>query len=202
MKTVDARGKLCPVPLIMTKKALTEMSENETLEVLLDNDTSAKNVTRMLEEFRMSVSLTKNGNIFKLTVTKTGEVPENSHAEDFCEIENQEISNYVIAFQRNTLGEGNADLGIILLKAFVNTLPEVNAKPRKMVFLNAGIFLAINDSPVLEALKTLENMGTEILVCGTCLDFYEKKNELAVGKVSNMYDILEVLATAGSVLYP
>ncbi|MDY0255531.1 MAG: sulfurtransferase TusA family protein, partial [Tenuifilaceae bacterium] len=50
MRTVDAKGELCPKPLIMTKKALGEMGDNETLEVLIDNETSMKNVTRFLTD--------------------------------------------------------------------------------------------------------------------------------------------------------
>jgi len=202
MKTVDAKGKLCPVPLIMTKKALTEMGENETMEVLLDNETSMKNVVRMLEEFGMKVNLQQSGNVYKLSVSKTGVIPDTSNAKEFCSIENRQISEYTIAFQRNKMGDGDDALGTILIKAFVNTLPEVDKKPGKIVFLNAGVFLALKDSPVIESLKKLENMGTEIHVCGTCLDFYGKKEELAAGRVSNMYDILDVLSKSSSVLYP
>ena len=202
MKTIDAKGKLCPVPLIMTKKALGEIQDTETLVVLIDNETSMKNVVRMLEEHHMNVKTEQNGNEFKLTIVKTGEIPETTNAEEFCSIENRQISDYVVAFQRNKMGDGDDTLGTILMKAFINTLPEMDRKPNKMVFLNAGIYLALKDSQVIESLQKLENMGTEIHVCGTCLDFYGKKEELAAGRVSNMYDILDVLSKSPSVLYP
>jgi selenium metabolism protein YedF len=108
----------------------------------------------------------------------------------------------VVAIQRNRLGDGAEELGTILIKGFVNTLPETTLKPKTIVFLNSGIFLALKDSPVLESLKKLENMGIEILVCGTCLDYYKMKEELGVGKISNMYEILERLSHAGNVIYP
>jgi len=63
MKTVDAKGQICPIPLIMTKKALSEISENETLQILIDNETSVKNVCRFLEEHGMKVNKSKTGNI-------------------------------------------------------------------------------------------------------------------------------------------
>ncbi len=202
MKTIDAKGKLCPTPLIMTKKALGEIAGEESLEVLIDNETSMKNVTRFLEDNGMKVLTKKRENVFHLFVNKTGEIPESTKVEDYCEVDLPKTSNVVIAIQRNRLGDGAEELGSILIKAFINTLPEVTVKPRTLVFLNSGIFLAISDSPVLDSLKKLENIGTEILVCGTCLDYYQKKADLSVGRVSNMYDILERLSQASHVIYP
>jgi selenium metabolism protein YedF len=186
----------------MTKKALGEIKENESLLILIDNETSVRNVTRFVEENGMKVNTVKKGNVFELTINKTGSIPESARAEDYCSVENAGITNYVVAIQRNRLGDGAEELGTILIKGFVNTLPEVSQKPKTIVFLNSGIFLALKDSPVIESLKKLENMGVEILVCGTCLDYYKKKEELGVGKISNMYDILERLSGAGKVIYP
>ena len=202
MKTVDAKGKHCPMPLIMTKKAIDEIKENESLKILIDNDTSVKNVTRFLEEHGMKVNTEKNGNVYELIVNKTGNIPEATKAEDYCSIEDTKFSNYVVAIQRNRLGDGAEELGTILIKGFINTLPEVTLKPKTIVILNSGIFLALKDSPVIDSLKKLEDIGVEILACGTCLDFYKKKEELGVGKISNMYDILERLSQAGNVIYP
>ena len=202
MKTVDAKGKLCPMPLIMTKKAIDEIKENESLKILIDNDTSVKNVTRFLEEHGMKVNTEKNGNVYELIVNKTGNIPEATKAEDYCSIEDTKFSNYVVAIQRNRLGDGAEELGTILIKGFINTLPEVTLKPKTIVILNSGKFLALKDSPVIDSLKKLEDIGVEILACGTCLDFYKKKEELGVGKISNMYDILERLCQAGNVIYP
>lgn len=202
MKTVDAKGKQCPVPLIMAKKALEEIAVDETLEILIDNETSLKNVTRFMNDNGMKTNTQTREGVFHLYVNKTGEFSKQAKAEDYCEISTAGTSNYVIAFQRNFLGDGDPDLGKILLKAFINTLPEIENKPSKLLFLNSGIFLAMKDSYVLDSLKKLENEGLEILVCGTCLDFYKKKDEIGVGIVSNMYDILNRLSMAGSVIYP
>jgi selenium metabolism protein YedF len=201
MKTIDAKGKLCPVPLIMTKKALGELNENETLEVIMDNETSVKNVSRYLEEMGMKPKIEKNGFIYHLFVNKTNDFKENVKVEEFCSIDNERLSDYVVSFQKNKLGEGSEELGTILAKAFINTLPEIDVKPKKLIFLNSGIYLTLKDSPVIDTLKKLEQMGIEILVCGTCLDYYKKKEELGVGIVSNMYVILESLSKASKVIY-
>lgn len=202
MKIVDAQGKMCPMPLIMTKKALNEISENETIEILIDNENSVKNVSRFLQEHNMIISTEKQGKVFRLKVNKTGVIPEDTRAENYCETPVPVSLDYVIAIQKNKLGQGDDSLGELLIKGFINTLPEIEKKPETLVFLNSGIFLAVKGSPVINALSRLENEGTKILVCGTCLDYYKKKEELGVGTVSNMYDIMNVLSNAAKVLYP
>ncbi|HNQ67481.1 MAG TPA: sulfurtransferase-like selenium metabolism protein YedF [Bacteroidales bacterium] len=201
MKTVDAKGKLCPVPLIMTKKALAELGQDETLEILIDNETSMTNVCHFLKEYKMQVVTEKQGNIFRLLVKKSGNIPENAPVEDFCRINTPNLSDYVITVKRNRMGDGAEELGQILIKACINTIPDLDLKPKKVIFLNSGIFMCLKDSPVLESLKKLENLGIEILVCGTCLDYYNKKDQLAAGRISNMYDILNSMAEASKVVF-
>ncbi len=111
-------------------------------------------------------------------------------------------NNYVVVFQRDRLGDGNDDLGKMLIKSFINTLADTTEKPSALVFLNSGIFLAVNDSPVIDTLRKMEASGIKLLSCGTCLNFYQKKEELGAGEVSNMIDIVATLSKAGHVLYP
>ena len=202
MKTIDAKGELCPKPLIMTKKALGEMSENETLEVLIDNETSMKNVIRFLTDNGFTPEVKPNGKVFHVFVNKTGEMPVSTPVEDYCEIDFPQKNSYVVSFQNDRMGAGAEELGKILIKGFVNTLPEVTNMPKSLVFLNAGIFLALKESPVIESIQKLEQNGVKVLVCGTCLDYYGQKENVGVGIISNMYDILEQLSSAGSVVYP
>ncbi len=186
----------------MTKKALNEMKENETLVVLIDNDVSVKNVTRFLEDNGLKANVVKKGEVYELTINKTGNIPESVNSEDYCTVEDQKSGNYVIALLKNRLGEGSQELGETLIKGFVNTLPEITLKPRTIIFMNAGIYLALKDSPVLESLKKLEKMGVELLACGACLDYFKKKDELGVGRISNMYEIMERMTQTGKVIYP
>ncbi|HNW89399.1 MAG TPA: sulfurtransferase-like selenium metabolism protein YedF [Bacteroidales bacterium] len=202
MKTIDTRGKTCPLPLMMAKKALSEMEENETLLILIDNEISMTNVTRFLKEHGMSVSTEKQGEVYRLLVSKTGNIPESTNMEAYCETAPAGNSGYIIAFQRDCLGDGVEELGRILIQAFINTLPETDLKPDKLIFINSGIFLALKSSPVTETLKKLEAAGTDILVCGTCLDYYGKKDELGAGHISNMYDILSSMTKASKIIYP
>jgi selenium metabolism protein YedF len=201
MKTVDARGQSCPIPLIMTKKAINSLSENEVLEILLDNEVSVKNVIHFLKEHKMPIHEERQGDIFRLLINKVEQIPEDTNVEEYCEIQQEVLSNYVMTIKRNRMGDGADELGEILIKAAINTIPDMDIKPNKMIFFNSGILMTLNDSAVLESLKKLENIGIEILVCGTCLDYYQKKDELGVGRISNMYDILDSMSKASKVVF-
>jgi len=203
MKTVDARGELCPKPLIMAKNALGEIEKNDSLKILIDNEMSMKNVRRYLEDNGMSVDIRQSGKVYEFLVNKTGEITD-TPAEDYCRVDTDlpVTGNYVIAIQKDKMGAGSDELGDILMKAFINTLPEADKQPGKLVFVNSGITFALKDSPVLKTLKRMEQDGVGIYVCGTCLDYFNKKDELGVGVVSNMYEIVEALTSAAKVVYP
>ena len=69
--------------------------------------------------------------------------------------------------------------------------------------MNAGVkMVAGSTAPdqVIESVKALQEKGTEVLVCGTCLNFYGISDDLKVGEVSNMYDILERMHEAAKVI--
>jgi hypothetical protein len=75
--------------------------------------------------------------------------------------------------------------------SFLAVLRESERVPAKMLFLNSGVFLTTEGSPHLEILRRISEAGTEIASCGTCLDYYERKEKLPVGRVGNMSDTVE-----------
>jgi selenium metabolism protein YedF len=109
---------------------------------------------------------------------------------------------FVIVISENKMGRGNDELGTVLIKAFLHTVAGQAQKPDVMVFYNTGVKLTIQGSDVLDDLKQLESEGVQILVCGTCLNYFEIKDKLAAGIVSNMYDIVETMSSAGRLLTP
>lgn len=68
------------------------------------------------------------------------------------------------------------------------------------MFFNGGARLTSQDSGVLDDLKTLEDKGSQISTCGTCLDFYNIKDQLAIGEITNMYAIVEAMDQADKVV--
>ena len=79
------------------------------------------------------------------------------------------------------------------MKAFIFTLTQSKPLPKKVMFLNSGVKLTTENEETIKNLQVLENEGTEIVSCGTCLDFYNLKDKLKVGSVGNMYDIVDSL---------
>lgn len=69
-----------------------------------------------------------------------------------------------------------------------------------MLFMNAGVRLPTLDEQIPAHLKSLADAGVEILVCGTCLSFYGLTDQLQVGTVSNMYDIVTRMQRAAKVV--
>jgi len=100
------------------------------------------------------------------------------------------------------LGDGEPDLGEKLMKAFLNVLLESGELPARIIFMNSGVFLSTEGSPVLETLNRYRDQGTEILSCGTCLDYYGRKERLRVGAPTNMRDTVQSLLTFPRVLKP
>lgn len=180
---VDARGLACPQPVIDTKKAL-ESIESGIVSVIVDNVAAKENVTKLARASQCGVAIEEKDGCFYLTITKERAVPAPGAAA---------LARPVYLITQNTLGHGSEELGGVLIKSFFFTLQAGTEPPEAVMFINSGVKLAIAGSPVIEHLQTLSSKGVTIMSCGTCLDYYGLKEQLAVGEVSNMYTILEQL---------
>jgi len=192
---VDARGLACPQPVILARKAL---EAHERIVVVVDNPTAVENIRRLGAKMGCEmVPEDKGGGIVHVHLTR-GAVPPPAEAdlEALAVCTPAGGGPYVVALPDGRMGRGSEELGEILMKAFVHTLTQLDPLPAKIICYNSGIFLALADSPVLEDLRQLGEAGVEILVCGTCLNFFDATDRLAVGSVSNMYEIAGSLAAA------
>ena len=108
----------------------------------------------------------------------------------------------IICFKSDRMGSGPQELGAMLIKAFINSINEIIPLPEYLVFYNTGIMLTVEGSPVVESLLALQNKGVKILICGTCANYFDKKEHLAIGEISNMLAIHETLSNASRVIYP
>lgn len=199
-KTVDARGQACPKPIIMAKQALKDISAGDSLTILVDNETSRYNLERFFNDNRLKPQISQKGPDFSLTVTKSRDSMPTPNAESYCGPVPQTGS--VIVINSETMGQGAEELGAILMKAFINTIKDVEPLPSKMLFYNSGIHLTTEGSSLIDPLKELEAKGIAIMSCGTCLDYYKKKEKLKVGTITNMYSILESMSKADRVIQP
>lgn len=193
---VDARGLPCPEPVIKTRNA---MRQGRDVLVIVDNETARKNVTRMAEKAGATVDAERRDDGIYLRIVPGTEAEPGSAPGTK---DGGSGNGTVLVVPGEQMGRGDdAELGEILVRAFFHTLGEVKPMPDTIIFFNSGVRLVVEDSPVVEDLRTLAEDGVEILACGTCLDHYDLKDEIAVGVVSNMYTIAETLLTAGRLVY-
>ncbi|MFH0975243.1 MAG: sulfurtransferase-like selenium metabolism protein YedF [Spirochaetota bacterium] len=197
---INAKGLTCPQPVILTKKAL---DVKEEVTVLVDNITAVENIKRLASSTGCSFHVSGEADgVFKIQLHKQpGAQPDASTDYLSCDAGTAAGPN-VFLISSNTMGRGNDELGALLMKAFIHTSIELETVPDVMILLNTGVKLAVQGSDVIDDLKTLEVKGVQILVCGTCLNFFNLKDKLAAGIVSNMYDIAGALIKSGRIVQP
>ena len=192
---VDARGLSCPQPVIKAKAAMT--AGGDEVMAIVDNEIAANNVTRMAEKAGWSVNLEHHEDGIYLSLIHTADV-----AEAPTETPMSAGGPTVLLVKSKQMGAGDDELGQILIRGFFHTLLELEEPPATIIFLNSGVELVTEGSPVLEDIDDLEREGVEILACGTCLNFFELTEQLSAGIISNMYTIVETLMAAGRVISP
>ncbi|MFH1217997.1 MAG: sulfurtransferase-like selenium metabolism protein YedF [Pseudomonadota bacterium] len=200
--TLDCRGLNCPQPVLMTKDALGQMTAGE-IEITVDNEASRSNVERFAKSQGCSSTVVEKEGLYRITISKSGDSKPAIDAADasqyVCEPVRQEL---VYVVPSDTMGQGNDELGRVLMRAYIKTMKDVSPLPAKILFFNTGVMITANESDLVEPLKNLAAKGVEILSCGTCLDFLGLKDKLLVGKTTNMYEIMQSMASASQVVSP
>ncbi|MDB8794019.1 sulfurtransferase-like selenium metabolism protein YedF [Romboutsia sp. 1001216sp1] len=183
---IDARGLACPKPVINTKKELDKL-ENGVIRVTVDNTMAKENIIKLSKSSNCESSvLREEEDLIVVEIIKG----ENVKIEEDTKVD---LDNKCIFISSDKMGQGNDELGEVLIKGYIYTLTETKPYPKHIVFVNSGVKLTTVNEATVENLKILENNGVEILSCGTCLDYYNLKESLKVGTVTNMYNIVEVM---------
>lgn len=193
---VDARGQLCPKPVIMTKKELDNL-QSGVVTTIVDNEVAKDNVSKLAASYGYSFIIDKNkDNEYYIHITKGGIAEEETP--NICIPDT--FKDLTIAIGSDKMGAGGDELGKILIKSFIYTVRETAPWPATIVLFNSGVYLTCEGSEVLEDLKVLASEGVEILSCGTCLDYYNIKDKLQVGEIGNMYTIYEKMRNANNTI--
>ena len=201
-KIIDCKGMACPLPVVNAKKAAEAMSLGDVLTVLVDNEIAVQNLSRFAEHKGFGVSAQKKGEKeYAVVMTVSGEAVESKEEEVACVMDSRR-KGMLVVLSGNVMGTGDAKLGTSLMKAFVFALTKQDQLPDTILCYNTGAYLTCEGADTLEDLKLLESEGVTILTCGTCLDFYGLKEKLAVGGVTNMYDIVERMESAAQIIKP
>ena len=199
---IDCRGMACPLPVVNAKKAADKLSAGDVLTVLVDNEIAVQNLQRFAAHKGCASSAEKRAEKeFAVVITISGEAAEAEQTEETCTPDIRR-KGLTVVLSANVMGSGDAKLGTALMKAFVFSLTKQDRLPDTILCYNSGAYLTCEGADTLEDLKLMEAEGVTILTCGTCLDFYGLKEKLSVGGITNMYDIVERMENASSIVKP
>ena len=202
-KMIDCKGMACPLPVVNAKKASEELHAGDVLTVLVDNEIAVQNLSRFAEHKGFSVSAEKKAEKeYAVIMAVSGTAPKEAKEEEIVCVTDSRRKGMLVVLSSNQMGTGDPKLGTSLMKAFVFALTKQDQLPDTIVCYNTGAYLSCEGADTLEDLKLLESEGVTILTCGTCLDFYGLKEKLAVGTVTNMYDIVERMENAAQIIKP
>lgn len=188
---IDARGEVCPKPVILAEEALSKISEG-ILEILVDNEASVKNLTRFANKNGFYTENIKEGNYWRVKIVKgyPCEIQPEAVTEEEPSALGPQPSAYFLIVATDTMGK-EEELGRILMKSFFETMKVTKELPKSIFFLNAGVKLTTVNEEIIPILKEIEAMGVEIFSCGTCLKYYNLESELKVGYRGTSNHIIE-----------
>lgn len=198
MRIVDNRGLNCPLPVINTKRALEEHG-SEPLVSVVDNDAAKSNVEKLARSLGYRTEVRHEGSVYYIAISP-GESSELSAVAIAPKVAPAPLGFTLYVITAEEVGRGSADLGRALLKTFLYALAETSEQANHLVFLHGGAPLTCEGSLLLPSLQRLESNGWSIATCGACLDFYGQKDKLAIGEITNMYSIVELMRTAQKVV--
>ena len=205
MIKVNAMGDACPLPVVKAKNAIKELGGSGVVEVKVDNEIAVQNLAKMAKQKGYGMKSHKiSAGEFDVTL-EIGEGAAATGVADIaevCPVVPTAQKKIVVAINSNRMGHGHDELGAVLMKGFIFALTQQDVLPTTVLFYNGGANLTIEGSASLEDLKNLEAQGVEIMTCGTCLNYYNVSDKLAVGEVTNMYAIVEKLTQADLVVMP
>lgn len=217
---IDARNKSCPQPVILATKALDQLAAqaqaDQELEVLANEMVAVENLKRLAASRGRAVEVVEGAGEWSVFIAGTQNPAGDAAATDgeapafeaVCDLPATQPgplatvthgSPVVVAVGDDVMGRGDKELGRILLKGIIYAFANADVPPAKMVFFNDGAKVTCEGSPSIDDLRELESRGCEILTCGTCLDFHGLKEKLAVGGVTNLYAISQILLSGGVV---
>ncbi len=203
MITVNAMGDACPIPVVKTKKAMESLKAGDVVETYVDNEIAVENLTKMAKQTGCAVTsqkLEEGKYSVQITVAEAANTKAAPETMENCSPE--PASNKVVVIRSSVMGEGDPELGKVLIKGFIYALSQQEDLPKTMLFYNGGAHLTCEGSASLDDLKELEQRGVRILTCGTCLNFYGLSEKLKVGEVTNMYEIAETMSKASLIVSP
>ena len=189
---LDCRNLNCPEPLLRTKKALGELKIGESLEILVNDVAPRENIKRFLAKNGFEAQISQAGADTLIKTVKTDELKDESIDDIYCDVAAPKRSKVIFLNEEQC---GSGPIGKSLLAKFLGAALNLDEKPVKVICVNNAVRITTNRGhECFEAIKKLNEAGAEILSCGSCLEGYKLVDKLAIGEISNAYEIMDVLS--------
>ena len=220
MGKIDARGRSCPQPVMMTKAHVEK--GDDAIEVFLDNAISASNVQRYLEKNGYFVRIfDEDGSIIirASMITEASLPADNAPATQTTDgsalntpplpktvtvsaapAAARSTASTAVLITKKGIGGDDSLLGEVLMKGFLGTISQMTPLPSVLALMNEGVKLAMKHTSSLDHLMLLEKKGVRILVCGTCTNHFGVTSDIGAGVISNMFEITEALLASDKIL--
>lgn len=189
---LDCRNLNCPEPLLRAKKALGELKIGETLEILVNDVAPRENIKRFLSKNGFEAQISQAGADTLIKTVKTDELKDESIDDIYCNVTAPKRGKVIFLNEEQC---GSGPIGKSLLAKFLGAALSLDEKPVKVICVNNAVHITTNRGhECFEAIKKLNEAGAEILSCGSCLESYKLVDKLAIGEISNAYEIMDVLS--------
>lgn len=194
-KIIDAKGKACPMPVIMAKKEIDLGTKFFYIEV--DNNIAVENLKKLASSQGFQTKVEEKNGLYSVYFSNGCEECE----EVLNKVQGKKpLGDWCIFIGKDIIGAGDEELGKLLMKMFFYTLSEDEDLPKAILFMNDGVKVPTLNEQAIEHLNVLVEKGVNVLVCGACLNYYHLEDKLSVGTVSNMYDIVGVMKSTSKVI--
>ncbi|MDO5302155.1 MAG: sulfurtransferase-like selenium metabolism protein YedF [Tissierellia bacterium] len=187
MKKIDATGLACPRPVLLARNAIRE-EELQSLEVLVDNKVATENLTKLSQQVGYEIEVQQEAEDLYRVLLSQGEAPA-AEPQGENPLTSQDTGDYMLVFNSEFLGQGDPELGAILMESYIHVLTGQDRFPKVIFFYNSGVKIPTQNEAAIFDLKLLASKGVEIYACGLCLDFYHLADQLQVGSPSNLFEL-------------
>jgi len=203
MTTLNMLGKLCPIPVVEAKKILLQ---GQDVTVLVDNSIAVQNLEKMAAGLGYDFSFEQKGEAeYTVAIIVKNSGTQSASCQVMSPTAAPEATpsaagGQVFLITGDQIGISAEEAGKKLMQTFLYSLAQLPKAPEIILLINAGVKLAAQGSDVLDNLKILAEHGADIRSCGQCLNYYGLTEKLAVGKITNMMEIVEFLTSSRRVI--
>ena len=188
LEVIDASQESCPAPLIQTKTYYEKAEAGTSFKIILGNEISALNVERFLKQNKCDYELIKESETRYLLYTDVVKAEKN--LESVNTVKEPSLLYYIAAA---SVGFGDCELGSALLPKLIANIKNLDLMPKTLVFINTGVRALAENKEMQKDVQDLIDNGIKMFYCGACAIHFDVVDEIKIGTVSNLHEIMTLL---------